>query len=462
MTSSIHEPATLGLRTPAVPGRAPHLAFTRDVDDRLLLDGAELFVRPLQSAIAEFVRLSARPGRHLVMTLNVDQVVTLQHDARFRSAYRSAAMRVLDGMPLVRLAQRLGLPESERNTGADLLPEVCRIAARFGWRVAVVGGAPDVVTSAVANLRARFDGVDVVAVELPMLEDVADPASIEAIDRLEAAHPTISFLCMGSPKQELWFTTWRDRLPDGLYISAGAAVDFAAGSRRRAPRWMQRVGIEWCYRLLQEPRRRRSSDGPRRGVIVAASQRAESRPSPPSGTGGRGRRRWQEVVGRMWRTRVGRLATAALSLALIAGVPVTVSAVAEPPAESTRAVLDTLRVAQPAAASGFDRRVVGAWRDADRNCRDSRAEVLARDSTVAARGCVISSGRWVSAFDGVSTTSAAVQRDPPGGAPTRTTSGTGRLSSPPPRRRSPTGPGATRRSGCRGTGPAPTVRRGSP
>ena len=103
---------------------------------------------------------------------------------------------------------------------------------------------------------------------------VDDPLSQEVIDRLAQLDPSLVYLCLGSPKQEAWFEHWRRELPAAVYVGAGAAVDFAAGARRRAPRALQMIGGEWTWRLVQEPRRmagRYLGRGPRFLGVIARS-----------------------------------------------------------------------------------------------------------------------------------------------------------------------------------------------
>lgn len=108
------------------------------------------------------------------------------------------------------------------------------------------------VTAAAERLGRAYPGPEIAAVPMPMLSDAADPASQDAIASLVAFKPDVVFVCLGAPKQERWFRVWRDKLPGGVYIGAGAAVDFAAGTKRRAPRVVQEMGLEWVWRVFQE------------------------------------------------------------------------------------------------------------------------------------------------------------------------------------------------------------------
>ena len=219
------------------------------------LDGQPLFRGGPDELLDEMEALVASGGRHLVMTPNVDQVLALRTDPRTAAAHRAASLRIADGAPLVGLARLLGDQRIQRLTGADLLGDVVARAARNGWRVAIVGGAEGVSDDAAARLRASSPGVRLVTVPFPFVRSVDDAGCRAVADGLRVERPDVVFVCLGSPKQEAWFLEWRDRLPPGVYVGAGAAVEFAAGTRARAPRLVQRLGGEWLWRLAQEPRR---------------------------------------------------------------------------------------------------------------------------------------------------------------------------------------------------------------
>jgi N-acetylglucosaminyldiphosphoundecaprenol N-acetyl-beta-D-mannosaminyltransferase len=219
------------------------------------LDGLPLFRGSADHLLDEMEALVASGGHHLVMTPNVDQVLALRADPRTAAAHRAASLRIADGAPLVGLARLLGDRRIQRLTGADLLGDVVARAAVNGWRVAIVGGADGVSDEAAARLRAGAPGVRLVTVPFPFVRSVDEPGCAVVADALREARPDVVFVCLGSPKQEAWFLEWRDRLPPGVYVGAGAAVEFAAGARSRAPRAVQRLGGEWLWRLAQEPRR---------------------------------------------------------------------------------------------------------------------------------------------------------------------------------------------------------------
>ncbi len=229
---------------------------------------------------ADHVVALARTGRsHLVVTVNVDQALHVHDDPAIAAIFASATLRFADGAPVVLLSRLLRRPLPARVTGADLMPSVCARAARAGLRIAIVGGRPGVGDEAVRRLSRACPGLESVAVLAPPLgfeRDVQQDAAV--VDALVDARPDIVFVCLGSPKQERWVAGRLDRLPPAVYLGVGAAVDFAAGSVRRAPVRLQRAGLEWAWRLAQERRlaHRYLVRGPR-FLVLAAKELAAAR-----------------------------------------------------------------------------------------------------------------------------------------------------------------------------------------
>jgi N-acetylglucosaminyldiphosphoundecaprenol N-acetyl-beta-D-mannosaminyltransferase len=150
----------------------------------------------------------------------------------------------------------LGTPVKERVAGADLFGALAERAAEAGYRLFYLGAAPGVAEKAAAVLAERYPGLNVVGTFSPPVmpwEELARDE--ETLRRIREAKPDVLFVAFGAPKQEMWLDAVRDRLGVPVGIGVGAAFDFAAGTVKRAPRWMQRVGLEWLFRLTQEPRR---------------------------------------------------------------------------------------------------------------------------------------------------------------------------------------------------------------
>jgi N-acetylglucosaminyldiphosphoundecaprenol N-acetyl-beta-D-mannosaminyltransferase len=223
---------------------------------RFLLFGMVFDALSLPEAVDAIVDAATRGERGYVVTPNVDHVVRFQRDPDFRAAYAGAALCLADGVPVVWAAGFLGIPLKGRVAGADLLPAVCGAAAGRGLSIFLLGGEEGVAGAAASALAARFPGLRVAGTHTPPRGFGADAAATDAaITAVNAARPDILFIGLGSPKQECWIHAHWDRLSAVIAVCCGAALDYAAGTRRRAPRWMRLSGLEWVWRLAAEPGR---------------------------------------------------------------------------------------------------------------------------------------------------------------------------------------------------------------
>ncbi|WP_431778163.1 WecB/TagA/CpsF family glycosyltransferase [Microbacterium aurantiacum] len=220
------------------------------------IGGSRLFAGTMDELVdLLFDKMRRLEEPQLLITVNVDQILLLKNDADWRRVFASAKCHTADGMPVVFLSRALGARNLNRLTGADLLVSASESAAKTGARVALVGGSDSVRGRAESILRQKARALSIAGFGLPLLASADDPQSAEAVQRLREFRPDIVFICLGAPKQELWFEHWREDLPAAMYVGAGASMDFVAGRARRAPLWAQRVGAEWVFRLAQEPRR---------------------------------------------------------------------------------------------------------------------------------------------------------------------------------------------------------------
>jgi N-acetylglucosaminyldiphosphoundecaprenol N-acetyl-beta-D-mannosaminyltransferase len=209
------------------------------------------------------------------MTINLDFLSIAQRDAQFRQTINRADLAVADGMPLVWAARLKAQPLAERITGVDLVNESCRLAAQMGQGVFLLGAAPGTAAAAAHRLEARYPGLRVVGVHSPPFRPLT-PAEDEAMVRMiRDAAPGLLFVAFGAPRQDLWIRAHLDALNVRVAMGVGCVLDLLAGTARRAPGWMQQAGLEWSYRLIQEPRRlwRRYilDDVPMLGRLVTAS-----------------------------------------------------------------------------------------------------------------------------------------------------------------------------------------------
>ncbi|HEY7411389.1 MAG TPA: WecB/TagA/CpsF family glycosyltransferase [Vicinamibacteria bacterium] len=212
------------------------------------------------SALAEVARWLRGGRRGYVCAANVHGVVEALRDPALRDVYNHAGLTVPDGMPLVWLGRLAGRSGVRRVYGPDLMLETCRLAAREGHRCYFYGGRPGVAEALAAEMTRRFPGLPVAGTQSPPFREAPggeEEAAEEeaAVKRINAARTDVLFVGLGCPKQERWMARLRPALEAPVLMGVGAAFDFHTGRVRQAPAWLGRVGLEWLFRLFQEPRR---------------------------------------------------------------------------------------------------------------------------------------------------------------------------------------------------------------
>jgi N-acetylglucosaminyldiphosphoundecaprenol N-acetyl-beta-D-mannosaminyltransferase len=204
-------------------------------------------------AIDELVR---KKQGGLVFTPNVDHVVQAEHDPRLRAAYAEVSLSLVDGMPLLWAARLLKTPVPAKVSGSDLVWPLMRRAAERSYRVYFLGGAPGNAELARDKLLAELPELQVVGIDAAHVDINGQASAQEPIlNRIRSAKPDLLLVALGAPKQEIWSFEQRAQLDPVVSIGVGASLDFIAGAVRRAPRWMSDAGLEWAFRLGQEPRR---------------------------------------------------------------------------------------------------------------------------------------------------------------------------------------------------------------
>ncbi len=218
-----------------------------------------------------FVR-SGRP--HQVVTVNPEFVMAAQRTAAFRRVLTAADLALADGWGLLWAARRLGTPLPARITGSDGTPRLAALASREGWRVFLLGAGPGVAEQAAAVLQARHPNLQIAG----CLAGSPRPQDEDSIvTRVAAARPHVLLVAYGAPGQDLWIARTQPRLQIPLAMGVGGSLDFIAGVRHRAPAWLQRLHLEWLFRLAQEPWRwRRQLALPRFVWAVLRSQPHQS------------------------------------------------------------------------------------------------------------------------------------------------------------------------------------------
>jgi len=192
---------------------------------------------------------------HQIATANLDFWLNSLSDRHLHRIIAGCSLVLPDGMPLVWVSKLLGCPLAERVTGVDLVPRLAELSARKGYRLFLLGGKGNVADRAKQLLEERFPGVQIVGTYAPSEEQMEQHDHTEILERIHAAKPEILLVALGNPKQEKWIWMHRKRLGVPVAMGVGGSFEILVGDVWRAPEWIQRCGLEWAMRFVQEPSR---------------------------------------------------------------------------------------------------------------------------------------------------------------------------------------------------------------
>ncbi len=192
---------------------------------------------------------------HYVCVTGVHGVMESQRDEELRRIHNQAGLVTPDGMPLVWISHLKGFRHVERVYGPDLMLALCAYSVPRGYRHFFYGGAKGVPEQLAVVLQKRFPGLQVVGTHSPPFRPLTPEEDKQVVAMINAVNPDIVWIGLSTPKQERWMAEHRARLRAPVLIGVGAAFDFLTGRKPQAPRWMQRAGLEWLFRLFTEPRR---------------------------------------------------------------------------------------------------------------------------------------------------------------------------------------------------------------
>ena len=250
------KPVALPTRERRTAPRRPFRKERREGERVRILGQPMDLVRPEE--VLHHVQNAVAAGRRTVVANhNLHSLYLLQKHPEIARFYERADLVEVDSTPLIWFSRALGLHSRafHRCTYLDWRDHFWSVANRLGWRVMALGGAPEVGPAAQAKLSRTYPGADIRTLSgyFDARPDAAENASV--LSDIAGFQPHILFVGMGMPRQERWIAENLDRLPDCVILSVGAAFDYEAGVQSAAPRWMGRAGLEWLYRLLQDPKR---------------------------------------------------------------------------------------------------------------------------------------------------------------------------------------------------------------
>lgn len=210
----------------------------------------------MQEALEAIDRLIQEKKCAYVVTPNVDHIVQLETNKELQAVYANASLILTDGKPLLWIAKWYGTPIKEKISGSDLFPLLCKMAAEKGYKMFFLGAAEGVAEKAAENLSKRYKGLQVIGTYSPPFGFEESQEEMEKIRfMIKKSKPDILIVGLGCPKQEKFIYNNRKQLKVPISLGLGASFDFEAGNIKRAPRWMSDHGLEWLFRITQDPKR---------------------------------------------------------------------------------------------------------------------------------------------------------------------------------------------------------------
>ena len=240
---------------PLPPLHARPLPHPEDIPTREVL-GIPVAITDYAQTMDAMDGLIARDDRGWICAVAVHAVMVAQNDPEMRAALINSTLTVPDGMPLVWAANMLGEKLDNRVYGPELMSRYSDRCAESGHRVWLYGGRDQgSLVQLALSIRRRHPGVKIVGGYSPPFRDLTEEEETALAAQINAHKPDVLWVGIGVPKQEKWMARMRERLDVPVMCAVGAAFDFHAGRISQAPNWMQERGLEWTYRIAQEPRR---------------------------------------------------------------------------------------------------------------------------------------------------------------------------------------------------------------
>lgn len=191
-----------------------------------------------------------------VVAVNVDVITKIEKDHYLKQITDNASLVLVDGTPLIWISKLLKTPIKEKISGSDLVPLVCTMSAKKGYKMFFIGGKDGIAEQAKTRLEHQYPEIKIVGTYAPPFGFEKNEQELNKINHMiSEVNPDILVACFGCPKQEKFIYENIDKYDAKVSICAGATIDFLAGNVKRAPRWMSNCGVEWFYRFAQEPKR---------------------------------------------------------------------------------------------------------------------------------------------------------------------------------------------------------------
>lgn len=222
------------------------------MENRLDVLGVGIDKVTSQQALEKIGEFIASGQPHQIVTANAEIIYQASKNEKMRNIINNAQMVTADGSGVVWASRQLGEPLEQRVTGIDLVNSICEQSAKDKWKIYILGSAPGVAATAAVNIRDKFPGCNIVGTHHGYFNAKEEKQILAELEQLK---PDVLFVALGAPKQEYWIADHLADLGIPVGMGIGGSMDVLSGNVKRAPKWMQKMSLEWLYRLLIQPTR---------------------------------------------------------------------------------------------------------------------------------------------------------------------------------------------------------------
>ena len=222
------------------------------MENRLDVLGVGIDKVTSQQALEKIGEFIASGQPHQIVTANAEIIYQASKNEKMRNIINNAQMVTADGSGVVWASRQLGEPLEQRVTGIDLVNSICEQSAKDKWKIYILGSAPGVAATAAVNIRDKFPDCNIVGTHHGYFNAKEEKQILAELEQLK---PDVLFVALGAPKQEYWIADHLADLGIPVGMGIGGSMDVLSGNVKRAPKWMQKMSLEWLYRLLIQPTR---------------------------------------------------------------------------------------------------------------------------------------------------------------------------------------------------------------
>ncbi|MBQ3509602.1 MAG: WecB/TagA/CpsF family glycosyltransferase [Peptococcaceae bacterium] len=222
------------------------------MENRLDVLGVGIDKVTSQQALEKIGEFIASGQPHQIVTANAEIIYQASKNEKMRNIINNAQMVTADGSGVVWASRQLGEPLEQRVTGIDLVNSICEQSAKDKWKIYILGSAPGVAATAAVNIRDKFPGCNIVGTHHGYFNAKEEKQILAELEQLK---PDVLFVALGAPKQEYWIADHLADLGIPVGMGIGGSMDVLSGNVKRAPKWMQKMSLEWLYRLVIQPTR---------------------------------------------------------------------------------------------------------------------------------------------------------------------------------------------------------------